>query len=136
MRLAPDLSFARELQPQNIELTGFRGVAVIGTTVVECPVTNVAAYRDGTSIDSVQPKTSVVEAGSTAAADMPFSRVAVPLAAVDSRADGTRFEVQDAASLVLLGSRPAATPRTHSRQTSKSSLTLQDASRSPSKCAT
>lgn len=103
MRLAPDLSFARELQPQNIELTGFGGVAVIGTT---------------------------------AAADTPFSRVAVPLAAIDSRADGTRFEVQDAASLVLLGSRPAATPRTHSRQTSKSSLTLPDASRSPSKCAT
>lgn len=47
VRLAPDLSFARELQPQNIELTGFGCVAVIGTTVVECPVTNVATYRDG-----------------------------------------------------------------------------------------
>lgn len=44
VRLAPDLSFARELQPRNIELTGFGGVAVIGTMVVECPVVNVAAY--------------------------------------------------------------------------------------------
>lgn len=55
---------------------------------------------------------------------------------VASLADKTCSEPHDSEILVLLGSRLAATPRTHSRQASKSSLTLPDASRSPSKCAT
>lgn len=55
---------------------------------------------------------------------------------VASLADKTCSEPHDSEILVLLGSRLTATPRAHSRQTSKSSLTLPDASRSPSKYAT
>lgn len=136
MRLAPNLSFARELQPQNIEFTGFGGAAVIGTSVVECPVTNAAAYRDG-SFDRLCPAENEHRRGRLCVGRRhTVQQVGFRRDCVASLPDKTRSEPHDSASLVLLGSRSIATPRAHSRQASKSSLALPDASRSPSKCAT